>query len=227
MNRIFACIALSMMPLAASARSQTEMETGSNIPIPKRARIPDDVKGDANRGRIVAAEFARCTIARNPNGVARAIDLPPVSAGNALAALATSECLDSGQITIPRRLMRGAIFVELYRVRAAKKVDIAVPRPLDLSNAILPEFQQDRMQYALLYLGDCVIKRDVQDARDVVLLPTASKAQDASFKKLIPNLGPCLMQGQKVAFSKPIIEGVLAEVLYRGTVEPAPVAENK
>ena len=83
------------------------------------------------------------------------------------------------------------------------------------------------MQYALLYLADCVIKRDAQDAGDVVLLPTASKAQEASFKKLIPNLGPCLVQGQKIAFSKPIIEGILAEVLYRGTVEPAPVAENK
>lgn len=83
------------------------------------------------------------------------------------------------------------------------------------------------MRYALLYFGGCVVKRDMQDARSVVLLATASKEQNVALKQLIPNLGACLMQGQKIAFSKPIIEGILAEVLYRGTVEPVAPAESK
>lgn len=228
MRRGLIAIALGLASLSVGAQAQTETDTGSLIPVPKRARIQEDAKDQVDAARVTASDFARCVVARNPKGVARAIGLPPgPAASTAMTALATSECLDSGEMTIPQRLMRGAIFVELYRVRESKKVNIAPPQPLDLDNPILPEFQQDRMRYALLYFGGCVVKRDERDARGIVLLKTASPAQNDAFKAILPNLGPCLVSGQKIAFSKSIIEGILAEVLYRGTVGPATGAGNK
>lgn len=139
-----AFVTLSAAPLPISAQTATETETGSIIPIPRRARIPDGSDKNIDAARIVAANFARCVVARNPKGVARAIDLPPGPlSSKAMTALATSECLDSGQMTIPQRVMRGALFVELYRVREVRKVDIAARRPLDLNNEFGLEYQQD------------------------------------------------------------------------------------
>ena len=42
-----------------------------------------------------------------------------------------------------------------------------------------------------------------------------------------PHLGPCLTAGQQVKFSKTVLSGLLAEVLYRVATAGAPPAAGK
>ena len=225
MRSFFGIIGILLAASPAAAQRDTELDTGSHIAIPRRARIPDDAKSDNAAAQIAMAAFARCVIARDQRGVARALgmEIGP-DYWKAMGRLATSECLSSGQMKIPQNVMRGAIFAEVYRLYDAKKKAIVEVRPLDFDNPLLPEYRSNPLRYALLAFADCVIKRDMDSARKVVLLPPASREKDDAFRALTPSLGPCLTSGHKITFSKPILEGVIAEVLYRESALPsAPV----
>lgn len=216
---VLAGVGLCLAASPAMAQRKTELQTGSRISVPAPARVPEGRDSDLSRTRIIIAEFARCTLDRGTDGVQRAFAMPVGAAYyRAMNRLAVSECLESGMVRIPQTVMRGAIFVELYR-RHEKKVGptVAVPA-LDFAH---PADESERTQLALLAFADCVVKRDAGAARGVVLSPTASADQDQAFRALMPNLGPCLMQGQQITFSKPVLEGALAEVLYREAMTPA------
>ena len=217
-------VAAGVLGAPAHAQRAYEKETGSNIPIPKRAQIPE--KGsDAEQGRVVMAEFARCTLDREPAKVAKLLGQP---LGHAYVAamqdLVSDECLAAGQITFQPILLRGALFTELWRRRVIAEAKGQTWEPVlpvyDLSTPITDPDPAVQRQAGLLWLGDCIVKRDRAAANDVVVRPTASKAQSEAYSRLIPNLSPCLPQGQQVTFSKPILEGALAEALYRAPAAP-------
>ncbi len=221
-------VALTLICAAASASAQraTEQETGSRIPIPQRARIPDaGTMPQVNRVRIVMAEFARCVVDRKYHQVEQALALPTGQAFNhAVAELATDECLASGEMRFKAVAIRGPLFTELYRRRVAAekagrtwgpavaKVDLAAP-------AIALD-QGEQQHLAMMAFGDCVVTRDAEAARRVVLAPTASDAQDRAIAAIAPSLGPCIVQGTTLHFGKQVLEGILAEVLYRGVNAP-------
>ena len=84
-----------------------------------------------------------------------------------------------------------------------------------LSAPIADADAETKQQQGLLWFADCIVKRDRPAANDVIVRQVGSRAQDEAYARLMPDLGPCLPQGQQVKFSKPILEGVLAEALYR------------
>lgn len=229
MKRLASGLTLVLVATPVWGQDSTELDTGSHIPVPRRARIVSSNLSQADNNRVTMSDFAKCVVARNPVAVARG--LPIMIKGeqrqNILSGLATPQCLEDGQMSVPPRLMRGALFVELYRLYALRKKVIFAPAPLQLDEPLLPENRADPVEAGLLAFGDCVVKRDEVTARHVVVSPTASAEQNAAFKVLIPNLGPCLIAGQKITFSKPIIEGVLAEVLYREALSPIVQAGTK
>jgi hypothetical protein len=212
----------------ALAQHGVEMETGSHIPVPQRARIPDGSRiSDVNRSRIAMSEFARCAVDRNRAGVQHALRLPfGDSYDHAVSSLATDECLAGGMMKFKVTLFRGALFTELYRGRdyaqkhgQAWNVSFA---KISLDQDPLAHPSQDAAQWrALMSFGYCVVGRDEANARAAILLPTASAPQEAALRALGPSFNTCLPVGTTLTFSKPIIEGVLAEVLYRGAEVPA------
>lgn len=223
-------VALASVATPASAQRATEAETGSLIPIPQRARIPEQGSmKDANRIRITMAQFARCVVDREPRRVEQTLALPfGTPFDHAVVALATSECLDSGQIRFKAVAIRGPLFTELYRRRAiAERSRQAWGPVLAKINfaALAATTDASVQQYlGLVAFGDCVVGRDAEAARRVVLAPTASDAQDRTITAITPNLGPCIVQGTTLRFGKQVLEGVLAEVLYRGVDSPAVAA---
>lgn len=214
----------------AGAQRRTEAETGSLVPVPRRARIADtSTLSDKDRGRVTMAAFARCTVDRHNSQVATALSLPAHElAAASLARLADDECLDAGQMRFQSVPFRGALFVELYRRRAEAEARHSAWRlpvvPFNAQQSIELTNQQAAEQVALLAFAACVAERDPAGAKAVVMGPTVSKVQDAAIASLVPHLGPCLPSGQKITLGKIVLEGALGEVLYRGlapSVRPA------
>ncbi|WP_314375571.1 hypothetical protein [Sphingomonas paucimobilis] len=219
-------LALSFASIATPAVAQRQMEadTGSLAPVPRRARISDAPSvSEKDRGRITMAQFVRCTVDRKPTNVARITSLPADKLGGVeFAKAADEDCLLAGEIRFKPILMRGALFVELYRRRQAaeqRHIEWRLPVvPFDVQTPVDPTNEELATQMALLAFAKCVIDRDPATARAVVMGPTVSKVQDTAINALVPNLGPCLPNGQKITLSRNILEGALGEVLYRGTV---------
>jgi hypothetical protein len=184
---------------------------------------------DMDRGRVAGAEYARCIAKRSPKRVDAVLAMPTAEAyRGAIAKLATGDCLAGGQLRFNGGVLRGALFVELYRQRStAEARGDAWARsfvPLDVN----APFGRDEAQQAfVLRFADCVVRRSPAVARNVVLLPTASAEQEAALKQLRPNLGPCFPAGLTTKISKAMLEGALAEVLYRTpAASSTPAAEE-
>jgi hypothetical protein len=216
---LLACVASS-----ALAQRQLETYTGSTIPVPRPARISDEPGlSDQARARKTLAEFARCTVDREARQVSAIVARPADKLNDAqFMKIANYECLSSGEIRMKSMLMRGALFTELYRRRnqaerrgltwSLPAVAFDERAPVNTANSELA------LEVGLLSFASCVIRHEAETAKAVVLKPTASKEQDAAFAALASHLGQCLPSGQKIKLSKPILEGALGEVLYRGTV---------
>ena len=209
------------------AQRETEIETGSHIPVPAKARISDDSHlADADRGRVVLAEFARCTVASNRAAVERVLRLPlDTKYEHSVTNLARSGCLGNGMMKFSTKLFRGALFTELYRSRdyAQKHGESwnASFEKISLEQNPLTHPSQEALQRLILMdFANCVIGRDGVNARASIMLPTASAPQEAALRALSPSFNACFPAGVSVTFSKPIIEGILAEVLYRGVDAP-------
>jgi hypothetical protein len=204
---------------AAYAQRAIERDTGSNIPVPKRARIPES-GSKAERGNVVMREFARCTIDRMPGKVATLLAMPlGREYDKAMRQVVSEECLSAGEISFKPILLRGALFTELWQRRMLAESKGKTWGPVlpayDLSAPIADAGAETKQQQGLLWFADCIVKRDRPAANDVIVRQVGSSAQDEAYARLMPDLGPCLPQGQQVKFSKPILEGVLAEALYR------------
>ena len=207
----------------AMAQRQVEAQSGSLIGVPKRARFPE-VSGlsAVDRGRVVMAQFARCTVDRSRSRVDRVLAMPIGKAyWREMSALSSPECLAHGGIKFKSDVMRGALFTELWQRKEAEGgVDTALRRV----DASADDGGPGQMNAYMLQFADCVIAADRSAVVSVLKAPTASSAQNEAYKSLLPRLGPCFPSGGKLTLSKPILEGVLAEALYRG---PAALSDTK
>lgn len=175
------------------------------------------------------AQFARCVVDRRLGQVQRVLSMSVDSQHDQydkqLNSLATDQCLGNGQLTFNSSLFRGALFGELFRRRVAAEREGQkwgpVIAPIDLTAPLAADATtRFKIELALQLFANCIIRRDRLAASDIVLLPIASKAQSEAYTKLSPILGSCLPNGQQVKFTKPALEGVLAEALYRSPMVP-------
>ena len=227
--RRLAFVILASAATGSFAQSRAvEIETGSKIPVPKRARVPEGSENDTAAARAVMSDFARCAVDRNGRAIEKAFALPISPAyWRAMGGVATDQCLGSGKLRIPQVVMRGAIFTELYRRYNRSGVRPIAVDGVDLMRLVEKADDAAMMQQALMELAHCIVKSDLGNSISAVIAPTASSAQEVAFKALTPSLGPCLPQGVQFKFSKSVLEGVLAEVLYRGVSTPALTTEPK
>jgi len=205
---------------------RTEKETGSNIPVPRRARIPEDSTLKRAQVRLVLNEFVRCAVDRQASRLEAALATLDDGFNTVGAVLSTNECLESGQMKFKAVALRGPLFAELYRRKAAAEAKGRSwgPAVTRVNLAAKPETDIAKEHLGLMGFAHCVVESDRAGAQAAVLAPTASDAQNAAIAALAPKLGPCLPQGSSVRLGKDVLEGGLAEVLYRGVV-PTPAAE--
>jgi hypothetical protein len=183
-------------------------------PAPEQAR-PDHLS-KASLARVELAKFARCTIDRAPREVARVLDMPEgPESRTATTILAGNSCHSARDAVFGEKEFRGALFVELYKRRVAAGGATPTLAGFD-ADAVMTEGDAETQRFnGLLWFADCVVKRDAAAARDVVLSAIGSEAQVGAYQRLTPHLGPCLVEGAQVRFTRGVLEGALAEVLYR------------
>jgi hypothetical protein len=221
-------VAILLAVVSGPAFAHRTMETRNLFQVPKSAVISDEPgQSVADRGRIAMAQFARCVVDRRPALLERILRMPIGSQyQRKMGSLATDECLDNGQMSFQAILFRGALFAELWRRRVLADRSGEkwgpVMDPIDFKLSLQPNASDAaKLQFALQLFADCIVMRDRAAASDVVLLPIASKEQNEAYARLAPNLGACLPNGKQVKFSKPALEGILAEVLYRSPLAAA------
>lgn len=227
MSLLAASLILTSGAVLPAAQRATEPGWGSNVPVPRAARVPDDPnKNKRQRGWVVMGEFARCLVDRHPTRLASALAVIDTPAFRPAALkLASDECLGGGMISFNLNGLRGPLFVELYRRKAIAEASGRVwgPPVARIDLAAKPEDVAAKRHFALLAVSDCVVGKDRAAAAAIVRAPSVSRAQDAAITAIKPTLGGCLPKGVEVRLGKESLEAGLAEVLYRGVVPmPAP-----
>ena len=198
------------------AQASGSLETGTLIPVRPAGgygTAPSDV-------RQVVRRFSACSVGRGRTSVEMFL-AAPVSSSEYIRLrrrVLVDDCLGAGELTISDAIIRGALFEQLYIA------DFKSQSALDLSNAPRVDYRapystivtpQAGQAIALAELGDCVARRAASKARALLLVEPGSSAESAAFAELSPELGPCVPKGQRVALSRSIVRGGLAEGLYR------------
>jgi hypothetical protein len=118
---------------------------------------------------------------------------------------------DSTLLRFSPDLLRGAIFRQLYLDLGTKAAPV-VSRG-DISTIWSPDvrgaFAANRR------FGDCLVTADRAAADGFVRAKVASAEQDTSLQRVMARMTGCLGQGLTLQMSRAVLDGVLAEALYR------------
>lgn len=209
--------------------AQRQVDTGTHIAVPKRAEIPNERNAD-ERGRIALRQYARCTVARSREETAAALLLDPGKDADALNKLASDECLQAGRMEFAPNVYRGALYGELYRLRAKQAgkrwtlpiqpLSLATPPASDATGSV-------RANFFLLDLAHCLYQAAPEAVREIIVEPTASEGQERAFASVIPVLGPCIPAGRTLTLNRITLESAFGEYLYRMPETPAPPASAR
>lgn len=194
-------------------------ETGTLIK--RRAAQIDE--GNPNAGRLTMEAFGACVVSRSKGRVDKFISMRVAEPEyrdylKALFSRSEDQCLSSGQLRFFDIHFRGALFQALY----ASEFKNGGPTDFDTiksSNyrALYPETLSPaaRNAIALEQFGECVARADAGNVRKLLRSLAGSTQETALFGALSPRFGACVTTGEKLAFSKVILKGALAEGMYR------------
>jgi hypothetical protein len=210
---VCACLVLG----APVAQAQ---QTGHIIP-DHAAEVSDRDVSAADRARDTMNRYGVCVVRVKAVAVKRALSQPTDQAIDAaLAKIAIDECLGSGELTMSRSLFRGAVYRALY-IRDFGQVS-PVPATIGVQGKDAAEAAATTSMNLLQRFGDCVVGADPADARALVLATAATQAERGAITRLGPALGGCVAPKNQVRFSRAVLQGVLAEALYKRAAASEP-----
>ena len=218
---VLAALSLMCSPLFAGPVA----EQGKSVLDPAPADRPNRKMSDSDRARHMTNDFATCVVKSWPRQVERAVVLTPALSYKALAKLATSECLVSGQLFIPNQLMRGAAYRALYIRDYRKQVPSPSVSVVDYARTTDSDSYSQELG-RLNSFGSCVARANPNAAHSLVLANAATSDEASAIDALRQNLADCLPGGTSVKFTKSVLQGLLAEVLYREAQTPVGLAQG-
>ncbi len=215
MRAVFqAAIGITLLSASTYVCAKPVDVPGKAASLPTPAGPANRKMSDSDRARQLTNDFAVCVLKTSPRSVERAVKLPAADSYNELEKLATGECLTSGALEIPRQLMRGAAFRALY-IRDYRK---QAPEPRLSAVDYLITASRDPYSQELARLnnfGSCVAVANPVAARSLVLANASTLDETAAIDALRPNFADCLPGGTTSKFTKGVLQGLLAEILYR------------
>lgn len=223
MVRAFFLFALMLAGAALTAAGGAAAQPiGSRLGPPgKAAVIPQGNLSAADTARVTIIDFSTCILKRDRKRVLAALALfPSAAAENALSKLAADECLSEGEARFNSLLFRGALYISLYREQFGRQMPVLPAQSADYrAGALEPLDAVAGQAIGLREFGECVVRADPATAHAIVVAKIGSAEETRLFTVLGPLLGPCLNEGLQVKFSKTVISGLLAEILYRDLTE--------
>jgi hypothetical protein len=184
------------------------------------------------------AHFAQCIVSKHAFRARARHFLRTIPKGPAFAAeaqaITTPDSVPhtfGGFLTIqsPSDLFRAALFTAFYQRDFGRSV------PADLAAIptlrIAAEFDgaPDDIPQAIIetrIVGDCAARADPADVHALLMTKVTSAGESALLDKVVPQLGACLPAGRKLAFSRHMLRGMLAEALYKLREAATPVANG-
>lgn len=217
----FAAALLSAVACASAADAQL-----FNREAVHATGLADDHRSASDNVRETLRKYAACLLTIEPRAVERTLAAAPgEQSAKLMRRLATERCLYEGSLSFVPSLLRGALFAAAYRRDYGSDAPPPSPTRVDFAAGI-PEGGQDReANIGLLLFADCVAQADPKDARTAVLAPVGSDEEARAYGGLLPHLNGCLFKGQEITFSKGVLSGILAEVLYRNAAQSQAGAE--
>ncbi len=188
--------------------------------VPARPRT--GARGNDAEAQRVMIDFASCVAQRSRSSLERFLAQPFGSddADRLAFRLATPDCLFDAELRFSQEIFRGALYDALYRIDFVRMepADLSAVPPITYyvgaTESLTPR-QHRRVGQSLF--ADCVVRAAPSEARALILSAATSPTERAAFQALQPALGPCLVQGAQVRFSRPMLRGLVAESLYRLT----------
>jgi hypothetical protein len=201
-------------------------EAGSHIVRPGPAQGPSGGLGAADSGRMALPAYAACLVEHDRAEIERVIArFPDEKEQTALWRLADADCLSSGELTMTDQLLRGALYAELYRRSYAYHAPSIAGASIDWwADTAAQEPAAANNFVALRQFAECLVQKHPEESRQLMLVPPRSRREDEALGAMTPDMGPCLVAGAELKFSKPVLEGLIAEALYRLSVKGAAAA---
>lgn len=215
MRRLLFVLVICALSSASAALAQMN---ASRIPErPAAAEVPNDSSlSDVDRARVMMRRFATCIVQKSREHVLSVLK----NYNGPLGDLADSDCLGDGTLQMPLELFRGALFAALYSndFRSDPKITFPDP-PLTFSDCdSCADVAAYQSYVALRHFADCVVRAAPAESRTLALARPASAEEKRAFFALEPHLSACLQKGTTISFSRSVLAGLIAEVLYRDTV---------
>jgi hypothetical protein len=134
--------------------------------------------------------------------------------------------LDGKQLRFKGRAIRTPLAKALIRkmLPSASAVGPAAPGsdPWFLApySALPPKAAVSRQHLNLLDFGHCVATTNWPATRAFLMAAPASAEESTAVKKLVPVLGPCLLEGMTVQLTSSVLRDALAEPVYQILMNP-------
>lgn len=191
---------------------------GTRLRGPAPAEIPTGPMSKQDKARIATLRFAECLIKSRRAAALSAIALDPwdANATGKLTSIADARCLELGELAMPASLLRGAFYQVLYREKFWSGQPALPPVAIDFAATAGANATDDvKTEIALRQFGDCVVRRDLEDAHALLLSTPGTKAETIAVEGLMPHFAPCVIQGAKWTLNRANVTAILSEVLYR------------
>ncbi len=206
---VLAIAVSAMSPAAASAQTGTLI---NNHP----AEVRDGDDRDQNAARRITNDFGQCVVHKYGRLAERSVaGSASASSARLMTSLATPECLTHGELHMPQTLMRGAIFRALYIRNYGRVAPVGQRVAVDYVAGMIPGDGLSQQMAGLLPIASCVAQANPEASRAFVLANVATTAEQAAITALRPALANCLPAQLTIRFSKAVLQGMLAEALYR------------
>jgi hypothetical protein len=203
-------------PTWAQSTMGSSPETGSLI-TRRAAQIRGTTKTDA---RLATREYGSCLLKRFPKYGDR-VALEPVHTDEyfkLIDRMVISDCLSHGEIRFPLNIVRSAVIEALYIDQYGRKgpTEFSQVPPIDYLAGYPAELPGNaRNIVALAKFGDCVSRNDPVNARALAVSIPGSSDETQRLAVLGPSFNGCVVQGEKLTFSRSVIRGAVSEGLFR------------
>ena len=191
-------------------------ETGSLISR-RAAQISGTTKTDARR---TTREYGVCVLKRFPKYGER-VALEPVHTDEydkLLKRMVIGDCLSLGELSFPLNVVRSAVIEALYVEQFGRSgpTEFSQVPPIDYLAGYPAELPGNaRTIVALAKFGDCVSRNDLVNARALAVSIPGSGDEKQRLIALSPSFNGCVIEGEKLTFSRSVIRGAVSEGLFR------------
>lgn len=206
-------IGAATLPHTAAEAQGTGGPSRVQRPAPAAPNSGRPLANEAESQRIMR-DFAQCVVQGYRSWVDRFLATAPGSpeAQRLAQRVAFNDCLLIGELRFQEPLLRGGMYEALYQRDYGRvegpNVSTAPAINYDVRGAT-------RDQVVLRRFADCVARENPAASRALVLSPVGQPSENAAFAALGETLSVCLVPGERAAFSRPILRGIIAEALYR------------